>query len=612
MNLLNFSRNTSALLPPFSFWKKSTDFRNSYIIAGGGLTGLTAAARLSEDPETTVLVIERGFYESDQGPMINNLNDYGQIFTSTVDWAYETVDQAVNGRSQIVRSGRGLGGSTLVNGGTWTRPHKAQLDSWETVFGNVGWSWENMTRYMSMAEKARKPNQAEINAGHYFDPDCHGFGGSVNVGPRNTGEPYSPIMRALMSTVKGRGGKAQHDLNCGDPQGVSMFPNSLTADQIRTDAAREWLLPNYQRPNLHVLVGYTVGRVLLDETTTPNPTAYGVEFGTHRDHYFQVFAEHEVLLAAGSSRSPLILEYSGIGLESVLEAAGVRSIVKLPVGQNLQDQTTTTVRSDITKEGAGQGQAAYFATFDETFGSYASEARSLLANSSKLDEWAHKIVSSGGHNNFAALRKQYDNYVKWLTEDGVAYSELFLDTNGAVNFDLWNLIPFTRGYVHISSPDPYLELAKNNPQYFALEIDILGQAAASKLAREVSNDGDLSFYFNGELIPGSQKLPYDATLEEWMEYVKQNYRANYHGVSSCSMMSRELGGVLDPQARVYDVDGLRVIDGSAPPTQVSSHVMTVFYGMAEKLSADIMVDYRASMKRKEKEEGAVRMDLRRG
>jgi choline dehydrogenase-like flavoprotein len=165
-----------------------------YIIAGGGLTGLTAAARLTENEDINVLVIEAGFYESDRGPIIENLNDYGQIFGSTVDWAYETDNQTVNGRQQIVRSGRGLGGSTLINGGTWTRPHKVQIDSWETVFGNEGWNWKNLTSYMNKAENVRKPNEKENYAGHHFNKNCHGKTGPVHCGPRNTGQPFSKLV----------------------------------------------------------------------------------------------------------------------------------------------------------------------------------------------------------------------------------------------------------------------------------------------------------------------------------------------------------------------------------------------------------------------------------
>jgi len=166
-----------------------------YVIAGGGLTGLTAAHKLSENPDIKVLVIELGFYESDIGPIISDLNDYGQIFGSTVDHAYETDVQPINGRQQIMRAGRGLGGSTLVNGGTWTRPHEVQIDSWERVFGNEGWNWKNLTWYMNKAEQVRKPNQEEINAGHWFNESCHGYAGPVHVGPRHVaGKPFGPLV----------------------------------------------------------------------------------------------------------------------------------------------------------------------------------------------------------------------------------------------------------------------------------------------------------------------------------------------------------------------------------------------------------------------------------
>lgn len=124
-----------------------------YIIAGGGLTGLTIAARLTEDPNIKVLVIESGYFESNRGPIIEDLNRYGEIFGTEVDHAFETVQLAVNNRTEIIRSGNGLGGSTLINGGTWTRPHKVQVDSWETVFGNQGWNWDDLLPY----SRSRKP-----------------------------------------------------------------------------------------------------------------------------------------------------------------------------------------------------------------------------------------------------------------------------------------------------------------------------------------------------------------------------------------------------------------------------------------------------------------------
>ncbi|KAJ0418461.1 GMC oxidoreductase-domain-containing protein [Aspergillus carlsbadensis] len=557
-----------------------------YIIAGGGLTGLTVAAKLTENPTIDVLVIEKGYYESNDGPIIEDPNAYGQIFGTTVDQNYLTVP-LINNRTDNIKSGRGLGGSTLINGNSWTRPDKVQIDSWEKVFGNDGWNWDNVVSYMNQAERARPPAAAHVAAGHHFDPACHGFNGTVHAGPRDNGQPWSPIMKALMETTSEQGVPTQVDFHCGHPRGVSMIPNNLLEDQVRADAAREWLLPHYRRKNLKVLTGQVVGKVLFDQDA-PGLKAIGVNFGNNKAVNFNVYAEHEVLLAAGSAISPLILEYSGIGLKSVLDKANVTQLLELPVGLNMQDQTTTTVRARSTQAGFGQGQAVYFANFSETFGDDTPYATELL--NTKLDQWAEETVARGGFHNTTALKIQYETYRDWLLNDDVAFAELFLDTSGMINFDVWDLIPFTRGSTHILSSDPYLWQFANDPKFFFNELDLLGQAAASKLARELQNCGAVAEYFDGEVIPGAN-LRYQAGLEEWTEYVKDNFRANWHAVGTCSMMSRELGGVVDASAKVYDTQGLRVIDGSIPPTQVSSHVMTVFYGMALRIAESILEDY---------------------
>ncbi|KXG50457.1 Glucose-methanol-choline oxidoreductase [Penicillium griseofulvum] len=465
------------------------------------------------------------------------------------------------------------------------------------VFGNKGWNWDSLFPYMQMVEISRPPNEVEIAAGHYYDPACHGTNGTVHTGPRNAGTAYFPILKTFMNSSKERGIPTQLDFHCGVPRGVSMIPNTLHADQTRSDAAREWLLPNYKRPNLQVLTGQFVGKVLINQTllinqiTNAGHKAVGVNFGTNKHVNFNVYAKHEVLLAAGSAVSPRILEYSGIGLKSALDAAGIQQVADLPVGLNMQDQTTTTVCSRTKPSGDGQGQAIYFATFNETFKDNAPRAHQLL--NTKLQQWANETVARGGFHNVTALEIQYQNYRDWLINEEVAYMELFLDTSGKINFDLWDLIPFTRGSVHIQGNDPYLRRFSYDPKFFMNELDLLAQAAGSKLAREISNTGGMKTYFDGETTPGS-KLAYDADLDQWEEYVKQNFRANWHAVGTCSMMTRELGGVVDSDARVYGVEGLRVVDGSIVPTQVSSHVMTVFYAMALKISDAILADFYAN------------------
>ncbi|PLB47760.1 alcohol oxidase [Aspergillus steynii IBT 23096] len=583
-----------------------------YIIAGGGLTGLTIANKILTNTKATVLVIESGFYGSEYGPKIDDLNTYGQIFGSSVDHAYETSPQH-EGRGniigldkdvKIVRAGNGLGGSTLINGGTWTRPQREQLDSWSQVFGNRDWTWDSLKPYMDGIEKPRNPAGIWPKELYSYDPKCHNSGttGNVEVGPRYGGEekPWSKLIGALMNTVSATYPwvKNRKDLCCGDPRGVSMFLNTLDAGQNRMDAARSWLDPVLADPNyskrITVLTGQLVGKVHLNESDPNNPSethhATGVEFGVHQKELWKwdVNANKEVILAAGSAISPLILQWSGIGPEEWLADANITQKVDLPVGYNLQDQTTTTVIHNTIEEGKGQGQAAYFATFDEVFGAEAPLYKGLLDESGKLEEWAMKTIEGGGFfKNQTVLLKQYENYRDWLRHKNTSYAELFFDTGELMHFDLWNLIPFTRGYVKALDRDPYLRSFEYNPRFFENELDLAGQAAATRLARQLSQTHAMKPYAGIEKVPGKRLVPEGADLKAWETYVMQSYRANYHGVGTCSMMSRELGGVVNQQAKVYDVGGLRVVDGSIPPTQVSSHVMTVFYAMAAKIADDI-------------------------
>lgn len=173
---------------PHSIANQSFD----YVIAGGGLTGLTTAARLTENPDISVLVIESGYYESDRDTDITDLTHYGFILGTDVDHSYPTVNLTINNRSEIVHSGNGLGGSTLINGGSWTRPHKFQIDAWESVLGNKGWNWDALFPYMTKIERARTPTQAQSDAGLFYDESCHGTSGAVHVGARDTGAPWSP------------------------------------------------------------------------------------------------------------------------------------------------------------------------------------------------------------------------------------------------------------------------------------------------------------------------------------------------------------------------------------------------------------------------------------
>ncbi|KAJ5758492.1 glucose oxidase [Penicillium odoratum] len=569
--------------------RKASSKNYDYIIAGGGLTGLIAAARLTQKKKISVLVIESGFLQSYR-PIIENVTNFGQAFGSTLDHGFQTSSLDINGRPLTIHSGNGLGGSTLINGASYTSPAKIQIDSWESHLGNKGWNWQTLSSYIHKSERARPPTNEQIEAGHFFDPQCHGTNGAIHVGARDTGVRYSPMIRSVMKMLAGRGVPTRKDLNCGNPRGISMLLNTIHENQTRSDAARDILLPIMDRPNLSILVGYRVGRVLIDTSHSPL-AAKGVEFGTDGEK-FEVYARHDTLLAAGALVSPLILEYSGIGLQSVLDAVGVPNIVELPVGQNLQDQTTTYLSRSIHPNGAGQGQAIYLASWKELFtGSTRKTARGLL--DSQLDQWAQDAVSNGGFGNVTALKAQMELYRDWILDHHVAYAELFIDTSSTnIGFSSWVLLPFSRGYVHIKNKDPYLWQATRNLRYMENDLDRYAQAAASLLARNITQDESMQHYIREEIFPGSA-VPQNATLDDWVSHNTQNFGPNYHAIGTCAMMAKHLGGVVDHSGRVYGVLNLRVIDASILPTQVSAHTSALLYGMAEKLSDLILADYHA-------------------
>ena len=564
-----------------------------YIIVGGGTAGLTAAARLTENPEISVLVVESGFWETDRSPAVVDLTQYGRVFGTAIDHSFITRAQTVDNRAHVVNSGHGLGGSTLINGGAWTRPAKVQVDAWASVFGNDGWTWDELLPFMKKAENVRAPTARQRAAGQYFNSSCHGNEGPIHVGSLDNHEKYSPIMMALMETAEEMGVPVRNDLSCGNPRGVSMFPVTVTADGKRCDAGRAWLLPTVKRANLKILVGQWVGKVLFDNSKEM-PVAIGVQYGRYKGTTHENHVNFEVLLAAGSLVSPLILEYSGIGMSHVLAEAGVKQLVQLPVGLNQQDQANTHVLNSAHESGAGQGEAAYFASFNETFADFAPTAKSMLSNNTLLKQWAGEVVARGGFHDTELLLKQYESYVDHILEQDVAYSELLLDTWGDLNFNLWTLLPFGRGYIHIRNSDPYLRDVDNDPQFLSNEFDIMGLAAAAKLARELSSRGPMAQYWKRELRPGFDVVPMDADIYTWATWVKSNYRANLHAVGTCSMMKRDLGGVVNSKAQVYGTKALRVIDASIIPTQISSHMIAVLYGVVEKIVESIREDHDAA------------------
>lgn len=291
-------------------------------------------------------------------------------------------------------------------------------------------------------------------------------------------------------------------------------------------------------------------------------------------------------MAAGSIRTPVLLQHSGIGPRSFLQSAGVNVVVDLPVGQNLIDQTMTSTSFQFNGQASGGGQSILFPRFSDIAGGDSQRLTSLLQ--ANLDKWAQEAVDAGASGNKAGLLKALTLQRDWILNDGAAVGESFDWTGGnSLNYDTWYLLPFGRGFVRISNNDPYSSNFQVDPRFFTNEFDRLATAATLRYTRTYSRKSPLSGMITNESKPGSGT---GDSLEDWLAFALNDWRSNYHPIGTCSMQPRADGGVVDSAHKVYGVQGLRVLDASVLPFQVSSHLMTVLYGLAERAAQLIKQD----------------------
>lgn len=288
-----------------------------YIIAGGGTCGLLLANRLSADPSTTVLVVEPGQDVRNDPNVTIPANSLANMFANTLprstDWAYLTEPQrgAAN-RTLELHSGRALGGSSTINGMTYIRADAAEIDAWEAL-GNEGWNWETLLPYYKRVENYTRPTEAQVALGASYEAEFHGEDGLLHVGNLYA-LPNATFHDLVQDTWQNIGYSVNPDVNSGDTRGFNVNPMTVDRDEgIRWDAARAYYYPVENRANLKVLHG-TVVRLTWDtQREAEGKTASGVEVIDLRNNSISIEAGKEVILSAGSLRTPLILEESGVG-----------------------------------------------------------------------------------------------------------------------------------------------------------------------------------------------------------------------------------------------------------------------------------------------------------
>ncbi|KAH6842438.1 GMC oxidoreductase-domain-containing protein [Chaetomium sp. MPI-CAGE-AT-0009] len=576
-----------------------------FIIAGGGISGLTVADRLTEDPSVKVLVIEAGPFDRDDPSVLIP----GAFFPVPYLWIPlpSTPQTALNGRSFNVPAGKVVGGGSVVNAMVFVRPQKEELRDWATL-GAKGWDWDGLLPYYKKSENSTAPDPEFARRANFsYVDEVHGHSGPVQVSFPNF---YYPASGNWLEAAVSSGIRVSGDPNDGNARGVIFFPTVTDhTTRTRSHARLNHHTRVQPRPNYHVLDSHTVSRVLFK-----NKKAVGVEYlPTSGGASLAAQATKEVLLAAGAIHSPQVLQLSGIGPKNLLRKFKIDVVADLPgVGANFHDQPSLLIPYNVTNNVepnlGSLSDPAYDAKArrlydEETTGPYVI-TRGLSTN---LAVPPLRDVTSNWKAIIAAARKnKYDKYLPADTDPTVregyrlqrqltleqlegATSVHMLSWNTDAEARIYFLRPLSRGTVTINSTDvltpPLIDF-----RTMADPIDAELILTALLKNREIMSQPTMAVLGPRELSPFGENMTDAEELKRLLAAVLEPSSA--HQCCTAAMMPKRLGGVVDEKMRVHEVKGLRVIDTSYWPMVLTAAPTATTYASGEKITDSIKEEYR--------------------
>ncbi|HWY95170.1 MAG TPA: choline dehydrogenase [Steroidobacteraceae bacterium] len=525
-----------------------TEAHYDYIIVGAGSAGCVLAARLTEDPQIRVLLIEAG--PRDRSWRIDMPSAVGSLLSSDrFNWNYVSDPEPyLDGRRLTHPRGRVLGGSSSINGMVYIRGHAGDYDGWAES-GLSGWGYADVLPYFKRSERHL----------HGADPYHGGSGPLAVFAPDLTA---SPLASAFVQAAAQAGYGISHDPNGERQEGFGRVDRT-TCNGRRCSAARAYLAPALRRTNLEILTGALVHRIVLR-----GDRAVGIEF-VQGSPAATVYAEREVILSAGAINSPQLLQLSGIGAAAQLAEAGIDTRIELPaVGANLNDHPDLVIQhrclQPVSIFGANRGIGKiltglrWFAGLGGLAGSNHFEAGGFLRSRAGIPQPDLQLT-------FMPLA------IKPGTVEDVGMHSF------QVHIDLMR--PKSLGRVALRSADPAAapSICFN---YLADRQDREDLRRAVRLTREILAQPALAPYRGEELNP-SAAIQGDEDIDAW---VRRGVETCYHPVGTCRMGLDPRSSVVDSQCRVHGVANLRVIDASVMPAIVSGNTNAPTIMIAEKMS----------------------------
>lgn len=530
----------------------SSQAHYDYIIVGAGTAGCVLAARLTEDPNTQVLLIEAG--GKGRHPFIQVPALVGAaIARPDLNWGWSTEPQAaLNDRRIPLPRGRGLGGTGAINGMAYFRGQPRDYDDWAAA-GNAGWSWREVLPYFT---------RSEDNLDHPASV-WHGRGGPIRVAhiPRP-----NPLNQAFLSAFAAVGGyRACDDFNGPWPEGYGLRQGTIRNGR-RDSSAAAYLWPALQRPNLTVETHTRVLRVALQGNQ-----AVGVDVGT-AGSATRLFARREVLVCAGAIQSPQLLMLSGIGPADHLRLHGLPVVQHLPaVGAHYQDHVAVPVLMESrdtrsyglswrTAHRAAANLLQYLLWREGPLASNLFESTAFIRSSDTSDRPDLQIV-------FQPARRNRNRF------------PLPLGHGHAINSV--TLYPRSRGHIALDSADP-AAAPRVHANLLADPADLLPLLQGIKLARRLLADRAFARCRAIEVAPGPA-VQDDAALTA---YIRASASTVHHPTSTCRMGSGD-DAVVDAQLRVHGIQALRVVDASVFPGIIGGNTNAPVVMVAEK-AADLL------------------------